>query len=231
MAKFKMLTMLSALAVLTACSQASDVAETTSAQVKSTAAEAASMAKEGVQNAVNGVDLSGVPTGTYALEKTHAYITLSYLHQGFSRPVIRWTDWDATLNWNAEDPVASSVSATVPIASVDTGVDNFDEHLVSGNWFDASAFPTATFQSTGLEKTSSNTAIMTGDLTIKGITKPLTLDVTFNKGAKDFRGNTRIGFSAKGQLLRSDWGLGNYAPSTSDEVEIVIEPEFLLTEG
>lgn len=224
MTKFKFIYVTSAAVLLTACGQAADVTTDIASDIKTTAADT-------VKQVVETVDLSGVPTGTYALEKTHAYITLSYLHQGFSRPVIRWTDWDSTLNWNAENPAESSVTASVPIANVDTGVAVFDDHLVSSDWFNAAEFPTATFQSTSLTKTSANTGTMTGDLTIMGTTKPLTLDVTFNKGGTDFRGKIRIGFSAKGQLLRSDWGLGKYAPSTSDEVEIVIEPEYLLSEG
>lgn len=168
------------------------------------------------------------PAGTYTNDKGHAYITFHYVHQGYSRPFLRWRDWDSTLNWMPENPEASSVNVTIKTNSIDTGVDIFDEHMRSADWLDVATYPTASFKSTSLTKTSERTGTMTGDLTLMGVTKPVTLDVTFNKAA-DGRapGSHKIGFSANTVLKRSDWGLGKYAPAVSDKVDVIIEAEYV----
>ena len=178
---------------------------------------------------VEVADLSAAIAGQYDIEKTHAYITFSYVHQGYSKPLLRWRNWDSQLNWNPENPEESSVSVEIQVADIDSGVDIFDDHLRSDSWFDAAAHPTITFQSTSLSGKSGNTGTMTGDLTIKDITKPVTLDVTFNKAGFSQRSNSyKLGFSATGQVKRSDWGLGNYAPSVSDTVDLIIETEYVM---
>lgn len=168
------------------------------------------------------------PAGTYTNDKGHAYITFHYVHQGYSRPFLRWRDWDSVLNWDPENPENSSVTVTIDTNSIDTGVDVFDGHMRSADWLDVANHPKASFESTSLTKTSDRTGTMTGNLTFMGITKPVTLDVTFNKAA-DGRapGSYKIGFSAETELMRSDWGLGKYAPAVSDEVKVIIEAEYV----
>lgn len=167
------------------------------------------------------------PSGQYETDPQHRYITFNYVHLGYSNPFLRWKDWDATLDWNADDPTKSKVSATIDAASIDSGVEEFDGHLKGENFFNVAEHPEITFVSTGLEKTGETTGVMTGDLTIKGNTKPVTLDVTFNKAAKDDRANAyKIGFSARGTVKRSDFGVGAYAPAVSDDVNLIIEAEF-----
>ena len=113
--------------------------------------------------------------------------------------------------------------------SIDTGVDKFDDHMKSDGWMDVAKYPEATFVSTSLAKTSDRTGLMTGDLTIMGVTKPVTLDVTFNKaGEGRAPGTYKLGFSATADLLRSDWGLGKYAPAVGDEVAVIIEAEYVM---
>lgn len=166
-------------------------------------------------------------SGEYKSDPNHRYITFSYFHQGLSRPWVRWRNWDAVLDWDAEDPEASSVSVTIDATSVDSGVDVFDEHLQGERFFDTANHPEITFESTSLTRTGDATGTMTGDLTIKGITKPVTLDVTYNNSTFSERGNEyKIGFSAKGSVNRSEFGMDYLVPVTSDEVEIVIEAEF-----
>ena len=172
------------------------------------------------------VDTGGAPSGMYNLDKTHAYLKVSYSHMGFSRPILTWTDWESVLNWNAEEPQKSSVTASISAADIEAGSKVWADKLVGEEWFNAAEFPTITFASNGVTLTSGNTGQVTGDLTILGITKPVTLDVTFNKAGKAFGGVTKIGFSARGELLRSEWGLGKYAPANSDEVGIMIEAEY-----
>lgn len=172
-------------------------------------------------------DLSEAPAGTYAVDKGHAYIVFTYSHHGYSTPYVRWKNWDSTLNWDPENPENSSVTVDIKVANVDTGVDIFDEHLQGERWFHAEAYPDISFASTSLTKTSPTTGIMVGDLSMKGVTKPVTLDVTFNKAAFDGRSNSnKLGFSAKGTIKRSDWNMGAGAPSITDDVNLIIEVEY-----
>lgn len=172
------------------------------------------------------------PSGTYAPDPHHRYITFSYTHQGYSHPWLRWREWDGTLNWNAEDPSKSSVNVTINADSIDSGVNVFDGHLKGENFFDTARYPEIKFASTGIEQTGPTTGTMTGDLTIKGVTKPVTLYVTFNKGAYEERGKIyKLGFSAKGTVKRSDFGVDAYVPIVSDDVNVVIESEFTMAAG
>ena len=170
----------------------------------------------------------GAPSGEYKLEKTHAYIAFSYDHQGFSNPILRWGAWDATLDWNAEDPAASSVLATIDVESIDSGVDEFNDHLKAADFFDLENHDKVSFTSTKIVQKDDTTGTITGDLVIKGNSHPVTLDVKFNKAAFDGRGNVhKIGFSGKAEILRSEWDLGKYAPFVSDEVTLWVEAEFI----
>lgn len=168
-------------------------------------------------------------SGEYAPDPKHRYITFSYLHQGFSRPMVRWRDWTGTLNWDAENPENSSVSVTIDASSVDSGVDEFDGHLRDERFFDTANHPEITFQSTSVSRTGDSTGTIAGDLTIKGETKPVTLDVTFNKGAFNERDNSyKLGFSGSTTVKRSDFGVDTYVPYVSDEVDITIETEWVM---
>ncbi len=171
----------------------------------------------------------GAISGTYKSEERHRYITFNYDHFGYSRPQIRWREWDATLEWNAEDPAASSVSVTIDATSADSGVDVFDGHLTGERFFDTENFDEITFVSTGIVRTGETTGKITGDLTIKDVTKSVTLDATFNKGSFDERGNLyKIGFSATAAVNRSEFGLDYAVPAVSDQVNIVISAEFIM---
>lgn len=173
-------------------------------------------------------DVSAAPAGVYKTDPGHAYLSFSYNHMGYSNPIVRWGGWSADLNWNPAAPDQSSVTASIDVASIDTGVDKLDEHLKSPDFFDAQAHPAITFQSTGLALNGGSAAIMTGDLTIKGVTRPVTLDVTINKAADDsFAKAYKLGFSATGVLKRSDFGVDRYVPMVSDETPFRIEAEFV----
>ena len=179
-----------------------------------------------VVNAAARKAFAQVPTGAYEIDKEHGYIAFTYVHQGYSKPHLRWRNWDSTLNWNSENPDQSSVNVTIQVDSIDSGVDRFDDHLRSDGWFDAEKNPTITFASTGLRQVLGTKGQMTGDLTMMGVTKPVTLDVTFNKGGDRRGGGHKMGFSASGKLLRSEWNLGKYVPAVGDEVELIIEVEY-----
>ncbi|MEX6634255.1 YceI family protein [Hyphococcus lacteus] len=168
-------------------------------------------------------------SGTYVSDATHRYITFSYLHQGLSRPMLRWRNWEGTLDWNAENPTESSINVTIDATSIDSGVDVFDGHLNGDKFFNTAENPEITFVSTAVESTGATTGKVTGDLTMMGITKPVTLDVTYNTSSFDERNSVyKIGFSGTTQINRSDFDLGLYVPYVGDEVDIQIEAEFQM---
>lgn len=176
-------------------------------------------------------DLSAAPSGLYVTDPKHRYITFTYMHQGFARMYLRWRDWEGRLHWDAEDPAASSIEATIDADAIDSGVDEFDDHLRASMFFDTANHPAITFASRKVERTGPATGKIVGDLTIKGSTKPVTLDVTFNKAAAGRDGKSRLGFSAKTMVKRSDFGVDAYVPFVDDEIEVIIEAELIQTEG
>ncbi|MBB5519913.1 YceI family protein [Amphiplicatus metriothermophilus] len=177
------------------------------------------------QTAAESVDLAAAPAGTYVTDPKHRYITFTYWHQGYSRPYLRWRDWEGVLEWNPENPEQSSISVTIDAASIDSGVDEFDDHLRSADFFDVANHPEIAFESTSVERVGPNKGKVTGELTIKGVTKPVALDVTFNKADALQDGGHKLGFSAKTTVKRSDFGVDRYVPFVGDEVEVLIEAE------
>ncbi len=169
-----------------------------------------------------------VPSGAYELENTHGYITFSYNHLGFSTPHVGFNTFDVALEANSEDPTQSSVNVTIDAASIDSRVAEFDKHLNGADYFDTANHPEITFKSTKMVATGTSTFDVTGDLTIKGVTKPVTLNATINKADNHpMRGVPTIGLSATGSLSRSEWGLGKYVPAVGDEVRIYITVELI----
>lgn len=175
--------------------------------------------------------LADVPAGTYKLEKTHGYISFSYVHMGFSRPVVGFSSFDVTLDLNQEDVTASALTVDVDPASVTSRVEEFDGHLKGEKFFDIENHSDIQFVATGIEWTGDNTMAVTGDLTMKGITKSLTLDATVNNaGPHPFSKKPTIGISASATLNRSDWDLGRAVPVVGDEVTLDIQTELQLAE-
>ncbi len=175
-----------------------------------------------------------MPAGVYTLDKTHASLTWKVSHIGLSDYTARFTKFDSELTFDPANPEASSVTVTIDPTSIKTDYPypekkDFDKKLIEGeDWFNAGAFPEITFTSTSIEKTGENTGKMTGDLSFLGMTKPLTLDVTFNGAyaVQPFSQKPALGFSAHGTLKRSEWGFDTYVPNIGDEVELLIEVEY-----
>lgn len=175
--------------------------------------------------------LQSLPTGQYQLQKDHASLLFRVKHLGLSWYTVRLAAFDATLDFNPATPAASKITAIVDTASVRT------EHPTDKDW-DArigrdllknATFPQATFTSTHIDVTGANTGRITGDLTLMGVTKPVTLDVIYNGGmdaAALYGGRAAVGFSAHGSFKRSDFGSTVYGQFVSDEVQLVIEAEF-----
>ena len=185
-------------------------------------------------NAQEATDLEGMPSGLYELDKNHASLIWKVSHLGLSDYTARFTDFDVDIDFNALDPGASRVRATIDPTSVETDFPepekkDFDKELaMKESWFNAEQFPQISFMSTSVEKTGDNTGKVTGDLTFLGVTKPVTLDVVFNKaiGNHPFANKPALGFSATTTIKRSDFDLTTYIPQIRDEVEIIIEAEF-----
>jgi len=164
---------------------------------------------------------------TYTLDPNHTQVQFGWNHFGFSNPEAVFGKVDATLEFDEADPTKSTVTATIPISSVNSDVPKLDEHLQSPDFFDAAKYPKATFKSTKVEKGSSpNQLKVTGDLTLHGVTKPVTLDVTVNKvGEHPMRKSPAAGFDATTVIKRSDFGITKYVPAVSDDIKIRITTE------
>ena len=223
---------------LAGCAQAEQASQkvTTSAAeatdtIKSASNVVKTAAKSTAKTTQSGVSIHTAVPGVYKSEASHAYITFQYLHQGYARPTLRWNDFDATVNLDPSNPTASTLNVVIDTASIDSGVEKFDQHLVSPDFFDAAAHPKITFNSTSLIEASTGKGSITGDLTMKGITKPVELFVTLNKVGENFRSKKpMIGISATAKLKRSDWDLGKHTPLVGDDVDISIEVEFIKEE-
>jgi polyisoprenoid-binding protein YceI len=161
---------------------------------------------------------------TYTLEPNYTQGVLRWDHLGFSYPAAQFAQGTGTLEFDEENPTMSSITVTIPIASLNTGVPDLDARLKSEDFFELAKYPIVTFVSTRVEKgTGMNRFRVTGDLTIRKITRPVMLDVTLLKTGKNVRTEVAtIGFDAKGTLRRSDFGLGAYVPQVSDEIQLLI---------
>jgi len=161
---------------------------------------------------------------TYTLEPHYTQGVLRWDHLGFSFPAAQFAQGTGTLEFDAMDPAKSSIRVTIPIASLNTGVPDLDERLKSEDFFELAKYPTATFVSTRVEKgMDMNRFKVTGNLTIRTVTRPVTLDVTLLKVGKNARTEVAtIGFDARGTLKRSDFGLGAFVPQVSDEIQLLL---------
>ena len=169
----------------------------------------------------------------YEFDRTHTAIRATWDHLGLSRQSIYFTDYEGVLLLDLEEPENSTVDVTFNLAGgfwVGPDQDRFEAHLESDDLFDTAQFPTARFVATSFETEDGQTGTMTGDLTLLGETRPVTLNVTLNHaGGHPFNAERQVaGFSASTTIQRSQWGLGYAVPAVSDEIEISIETELSL---
>jgi polyisoprenoid-binding protein YceI len=164
---------------------------------------------------------------TYTLDPNHTQVQFTWNHYGFTNLVGQFGKIEGSLEFDAADPTKSSVAATISTASIDSSIKKLDEKLVSPDYFDAAKFPAATFKSTRVEKGATPDKLkVTGDLTLHGVTKPVTLDVTVVKvGDHPLRKGAAAGFDATATLKRSEFGITNYLPMAADEVKIHVVVE------
>ena len=201
---------------LAACQQAQPPAPAAAEPAAAEAADPSAAAPAAVQ---------GV-SGTYEIDPTHTTVVAQWNHFGFSNPVANFGGAEGRIVYDADNVAASSVEVTLPLSGLNAFVDKFDEHLRSADFFDAERFPVATFRSTAVEDAGPGKLKVTGDLTIKDNTRPVVLDVTINRfGEHPMLKRPAAGFDATTTLLRSDFGVGAYAPNVSDEVQLRIPTE------
>ena len=172
---------------------------------------------------------------TYKFDKKHTEVLFSYNHLGLSRAYATFDNVEGELKIDRKAPEKSTVNVVIDVKSIDTGVDYFDKHIQGADFFHTAKYPKATFVSTKVQKGAGNTFKVTGNLTIKGKTKPVKLDLKLNADKEHpmaafnpkMKGVYVVAFSGKTTIKRSDFGMGLYAPATSDEVDIIIETEML----
>ncbi|ALR21590.1 MULTISPECIES: YceI family protein [Sphingobium] len=171
-------------------------------------------------------DVSKVTGGNYVIEPTHTQIVFAYDHMGFSNNLGIIAQPTGTLTLDPKNPAAAKVSVDIPVANLKTGVTELDAHLMKADFFDAAKFPKATFVSTGV-KVDGDDAEITGNLTIKGITKPVTLDADFyGAGIHPMSKKENIGFTATTAVKRSDFGMSYGVPMVGDTIELKIVAAF-----
>ena len=171
-------------------------------------------------------ELSDVPSGKYGVDPKHAYISFTYDHKGYSTPHIGFDAFDLTLTLDSDNPENSVIDVTIDASSVTSRVPVFDGHLMGPNFFDTENYPSITFKSTSIVSTGESTYDVLGQLTIKGMSKPVTLAAVINKA--DLHPQSKkplIGISADAKVNRSDWDLTRAIPSVGDEVTIYISAE------
>jgi polyisoprenoid-binding protein YceI len=171
-------------------------------------------------------DPAKVPAGTYGLDKRHASLTVKIVHMGISHYTLRFNGLDGGFTYDPANWQATKVTFTVDPKSVDTNDPAFNKQIEG--YFDVDKYPTISFTSTGVQGQDGKGTV-TGDLTFHGVTKPVTLDVTFagaGHGVSPI--GTRLGFSGQTQIKRSDFGLNSMILNqfTSDDVDVIFEVEF-----
>lgn len=162
----------------------------------------------------------------YRIDPSHSQVEFTWSHFGYSNITARFDQLEGTFVYDAENPSASSAQAAVVIDSLDSGVDKLDTHLKSPDFFDAAKFARAEFKSTKVEAAGEGKLALTGDLSIHGVTRPVTFQVTVNKiGDHPMKKVPSAGFDAVTTIKRSDFGMSMAVPNVSDEITIEITIE------
>lgn len=175
------------------------------------------------------------PAGAYTLDKAHGSLIVRVGHIGYSQFTAHFQTWDATMNLDPATPENSNISVTIDPRSIasDNPPPGFID-IMRNDFLKAREFPQVTFRSTGIERTGPNTARVTGDLTLLGVTRPVVLEARFNGGYEGMQldPHARVGFSAHGTFNRSEFGMAYGIPpegtnmGVSDAVEVIVEAEF-----
>lgn len=166
----------------------------------------------------------------FTLDPQHSYVRWEVSHFGFSSPSGKWLA-NGTLDLDEKDPAKSKVEVTIDVENIITGIPDLDKHLRGALFFNTEKYPIATFVSDEVEVTGKDTAKVKGNLTLRGVTKPVTLDVKLNKyGKNPINDKDTAGFSATTTLKRSDFGIKTLLPGLGDKVKLAIEVEAFKSE-
>lgn len=164
--------------------------------------------------------------GKYNYDPAHTQIMFSVSHLGFSYSHGKFNKFSGGFIFDQENPEASSAEISIETSSIDMDSEAWEKHLKNADFFNTEKFPAMTFKSTKVVKTGDNTADLTGDFTLLGVTRPVTLQATFNKaGIHPFNKSHIAGFSLTGMLKRSDFGMTYGLPNVGDEVSLNIQVE------
>lgn len=162
----------------------------------------------------------------YKIDPTHTATVFNWNHFGFSTPSANFSDIQGTISVDNAKPANSSVNVTIPLASLNTNVKALDEHLKTADFFDAEKYPNITFKSTKVQALGKNKYKITGNLTVKDVTKPVVLDAVLNKqGVHPMTKAQAIGFNATTSFNRSAFGVGGYVPNVGDKITVNITTE------
>ena len=194
-------------------------------------AAAAAISISGMALAQTGAltqEAAQVRSGSYALDPAHGKITWSVDHMGFSTYVGQFTDVSANLQLNSANPAASRLDASVRMDSVGTFSDGLDKHLKTADFFDTAKHPTASFRATSVRRTDADSADITGNLTLRGITRPIVIKADFNQaGVNPVSKLYTVGFDGEARIKRSDFGISYGLPMLGDDVTLHFEAEFV----
>ncbi|AWN35236.1 YceI family protein [Methylobacterium radiodurans] len=175
-------------------------------------------------------DPTQVRPGAYVLDPAHGKITWSLSHLGYSTYFGQITDVSGEATLDPKEPAKSRLSVTIRTDSVSGLNPKLDAHLKTPDFFDTQKFPTATFRATAVEPTGPTTARVVGDLTLKGVTKSVAFDATFNQaGISPVDKQYTVGFDGRAVIKRSDFGINAFLPILGDEVTLRLEGEFKAT--
>lgn len=163
---------------------------------------------------------------SYQIDPTHTATVFTWNHFGFSTPSGNFSDIQGNIQIDNAKPANSSVDITIPLSSLNTNVKALDEHLKGADFFDAAKYPNITFKSTKVQAMGKNKYKITGNLTVKNVTKPVVLDAVLNKqGEHPMTKAQSIGFNATTSFNRSAFGVGAYVPNVGDKITVNITTE------
>ena len=163
---------------------------------------------------------------TYTFDTVHSRVTFYVNHLGFSNSVGEFKLADGTFSFDNDNWANSKVTVKLPVQSLELGTTEWNGHIQGKDWLDLSQYPDITFQSTKVEKTDASHGKLSGNLTIRGVTKPITLNLTLNKVGEHFLRKTQAaGFTATGTVKRSEFGIVAYAGAIGEDVDLRIEVE------
>lgn len=183
-----------------------------------------------VAQSANTKNPAEVRAGAYALDSAHGKITWKVDHLGFSTYIGQFVNVQAELNIDPANPSAGTLTATIPLTDVASNSDGLDRHLQTADFFDTANHPTATFRSTRIEIDSDDAteADVYGELTLRGVTRPVKMEVQFNQAGPAMGGGYKVGFDGEATIKRSEFGINYALPAIGDDVKLHLEGEFVL---